>query len=162
VVACDFSDVKKLTWSMNMEDKEAAEHAESHLTKAGADIRRAEEAEMLGDSARAEAAVESAEKEVKEALKEMKIAEEHHPKIHFEIQIDRKIFTVDLERMTGLQLRQLPSPPIDSNHDLFEVVPGGTDKKIGDNDVVVMKNGLRFFSAPAEINPGMELPTLGA
>jgi hypothetical protein len=35
-------------------------------------------------------------------------------------------------------------------------VPGGSDKKIGDSDVVEMRNGLRFFTAPAQINPGKD------
>jgi hypothetical protein len=94
-----------------------------------------------------------AEAEVKkEELKEGK----HH---HFEIQIDRKIYMVELKHMTGLQLRALPSPPIGPDRDLFEVVPGGPDRKIGDEEVVEIRNGLRFFSAPAQINPGAENST---
>lgn len=79
----------------------------------------------------------------------------HHHESHFEIQIDRTHYKVDLKRMTGLQLRALPSPPIGPDRDLFEVVPGGTDRKIGDEDVVEIRNGLRFFSAPAQITPGV-------
>jgi hypothetical protein len=78
---------------------------------------------------------------------------------HFEIQIDRTHYTVDLKQMTGLQLRALPLPPIGPDRDLFEVVPGGTDRKIGDQEVVDIRNGLRFFSAPAQINPGVEKST---
>lgn len=74
--------------------------------------------------------------------------------IEFQIQIDRVHFTVHQAQMTGSQLRQLPTPPIGADRDLFEVVPGGTDRKIGNNDPVDMKNGLRFFTAPAQINPG--------
>ncbi len=74
----------------------------------------------------------------------------------FEIQIDRKHFTVTMKHMTGLQLRHVPSPPIGPDRDLFEVVPGGSDRKIGDEQVVEIRNGLRFFTAPAQINPGME------
>jgi len=77
----------------------------------------------------------------------------HEPQ-KFQIQIDRTHFTVTVPQMTGQQLRQLPTPPVGSDRDLFEVVPGGSDKKIGDNDVVEMRNGLRFFTAPAQINPG--------
>lgn len=76
----------------------------------------------------------------------------------FQIQIDRTHFTVTLLQMTGLQLRQLPTPAIGPDRDLFEVVPGGSDRKIGDNDVVEIRNGLRFFTAPAQINPGVEGP----
>ncbi len=87
-----------------------------------------------------------------------------HPphEIKFEIQIDRTHYTVNLEHMTGLQLRTLPSPPIGPDRDLFEVVPGGApDQKIGDQDIVEMRNGLRFFSAPAQINPGLTNPDGG-
>ncbi len=78
-----------------------------------------------------------------------------HAGDHFEIQIDRAHFKVSEKQMTGNQLRALPSPPIGPDRDLFEVVPSGTDKKIGDAEVVEMRNGLRFFSAPAQINPGL-------
>lgn len=82
-------------------------------------------------------------------------APEHHPEHqHFEIQIDRTHYTVTLRRMTGLELRHVPPTPIGPDRDLFEVVPGGSDRKIGDEEVVEIRNGLRFFTAPAQINPG--------
>ncbi len=125
-----------------MEDKKI-EQAEADLKKAEVDLKVARAAE------------EAAEHEIDEALQEIKEAEDHqHHEIQFEIQIDRKIYKVHLKHMTGLQLRALPSPPIGSDRDLFEVVPGGTDRKIGDEEVVEIRNGLRFFSAPAQINPG--------
>src|SRR5712692_1042015 len=83
-------------------------------------------------------------------------AEGGPPHPHFEIQIDRTHYTVTLRQMTGLQLRHVPTPPIGPDRDLFEVVPGGSDRKIGDDDVVEIRNGLRFFTAPAQINPGVE------
>ena len=85
---------------------------------------------------------------------------EHRHKHHheFEIQIDRVHYKVTMERMTGLQLRHVPNPPIGPDRDLFEVVPGGSDRKIGDEQVVEIRNGLRFFTAPAQINPGGEGP----
>ena len=76
---------------------------------------------------------------------------EHH---HFEIRIDRQEFKVTLRHMTGQQLRNLPTPTIGPNLDLFEVVPGGSDRKIENDEVVEIRNGLRFFTAPAHINPG--------
>lgn len=72
----------------------------------------------------------------------------------FEIQIDRAHYKVHKERMTGLELRHLPPTPIGPDRDLFEVVPGGSDRKIADETVVDIRNGLRFFTAPAQINPG--------
>jgi hypothetical protein len=72
----------------------------------------------------------------------------------FEIKIDRTEFRVHQRFLTGILLRELPQPPIGSDHDLFEVVPGGSDKKIADETPVEMRDGLRFFTAPAQINPG--------
>ncbi len=72
----------------------------------------------------------------------------------FQIQIDRNHYTVSQEKMTGSQLRQIPNPPIGSDRDLFLVVPGGSDRKIADHDVVEIRDGLRFFTAPTQINPG--------
>jgi hypothetical protein len=75
-------------------------------------------------------------------------------KDRFQIQIDRVHYTVEQDTLTGAQLRNLVVPPIGPDRDLFEVVPGGTDRKIEDTDVVRMRNGLRFFTAPSLINPG--------
>jgi hypothetical protein len=74
----------------------------------------------------------------------------------FNIQIDRQHYKVTQSHMTGLQLRQVPSPPIGSDRDLFEVIPGGTDEKVADDQVVEIKDGKRFFTAPTQINPGSE------
>jgi len=84
---------------------------------------------------------------------------EHHD--HFEIQIDRTHYTVTMKHMTGLQLRHVPTPAVGPDRDLFEVVPGGSDRKIGDEQVVEIRNGLRFFTAPAQINPGRKGRTQG-
>jgi hypothetical protein len=72
----------------------------------------------------------------------------------FEIKIDRTNYKVHQEVMTGVELRRLPDPDIGSDRDLFEVVPGGSDLKIDLTTQVTMRNGLRFFTAPAQINPG--------
>lgn len=75
-------------------------------------------------------------------------------KFKAEIHIDREHFVVEVEVMTGSQLRLLPTPPIGPDRDLFEVVPGGADVKIANDKPVQLRNGQRFFSAPAHINPG--------
>jgi hypothetical protein len=75
-------------------------------------------------------------------------------KKEFNIQIDRIHYKVPQPQMTGLQLRQVPTTAIGADRDLFEVVPGGTDRKIADEDVVQIHDGKRFFTAPAQINPG--------
>ena len=72
----------------------------------------------------------------------------------FKIKIDREDFVVRQEFLTGAELRALPKPDIGPDRDLFEVVPGGSDKKIELTERVKMRDGLRFFTAPAQINPG--------
>lgn len=72
----------------------------------------------------------------------------------FQIQIDRVHYTITQSQMTGAALRQLAQPPIGADRDLFEVVPGAPDRKVGDADPVSIKNGTRFFTAPTQINPG--------
>lgn len=56
--------------------------------------------------------------------------------------------------LTGHQIRELATPPIAPDRDLFEIVPGGSDQKIGDEDTVAIRDHIRFFSAPRNINPG--------
>jgi hypothetical protein len=84
----------------------------------------------------------------------MNITDQSHPKPHINIQIDRVHYKVEVAEMTGQQLRELPSPPIQPDRDLFLVVPGGHDQKIALDEVVHLKDGMRFFTAPAQINPG--------
>jgi len=73
----------------------------------------------------------------------------------FQIQIDRVHYTVHQSQMTGADLRRVPPTPIGPDRDLFEVVPGHPDQKVGDEDVVEIRNGKRFFTAPSTINPGL-------
>lgn len=76
------------------------------------------------------------------------------PQHDFNIRIDREHFKVPEPVLTGADIRKLPDPDIGQDRDLFEVVPGGADKKIELTDHVQMRDGLRFFTAPAQINPG--------
>lgn len=76
-------------------------------------------------------------------------------KMHsIKIQIDRVHYDVEKSEMTGAQLRLVANPPIGPDRDLFEVVPGASDVKIADAAVVQLHNGMRFFTAPGQINPG--------
>jgi hypothetical protein len=79
---------------------------------------------------------------------------ERQHEVKFLIKIDRTEYTVHQEYRTGQELRDLPKPPIGPDRDLFEVIPGGSDEKISADSVVKMHDGLRFFTAPAQINPG--------
>lgn len=72
----------------------------------------------------------------------------------FQIQIDRVHYEVAQAEMTGANLRQVPTPAIGPERDLFEVIPGQPDRKLADTDVVEIRNGKRFFTAPGQINPG--------
>ena len=76
----------------------------------------------------------------------------------FQIQIDRTRYEVIEDKLSGTQLRQVPSPPIPPERDLFQVIPGHPDKKIKDDDTVQIYDGLRFFTAPNTINPGLRVP----
>ena len=76
---------------------------------------------------------------------------ENHP---FDIKIDRTEYKVQERKLNGAQLRALPRPPIGPDRDVFEVVPGGSDRKIEASTEIRMHDGLRFFTAPAQINPG--------
>ena len=70
------------------------------------------------------------------------------------IRIDRTEYLVRRARLSGAALRRLPAQPIMPDRDLYLVVPGHDDRKIGDDDIVEMREGLRFFTAPSTINPG--------
>lgn len=83
--------------------------------------------------------------------------EHDRPERHFNIQIDREHFKVTEPKLTGAQLRRLPEPHIPADRDLYEVRPGEDDLQIQDDNVVEMRNGLRLFTAPGQINPGAEL-----
>ena len=79
--------------------------------------------------------------------------DERHEKA-FRIQIDRVHYEVRQDHMTGEQIRRVPPTPIPPDRDLYEVRPGEDDRLIGDLDVVEIRDGLRFFTAPRHINPG--------
>lgn len=91
---------------------------------------------------------------VEQALPSDDSSEKGHVTPRYQIQIDRVHYTVERSSLTGAELRALVTPPVGPDRDLFEVVPGGTDRKIEASDIVQMRNGLRFFTAPSHINPG--------
>jgi hypothetical protein len=81
-------------------------------------------------------------------------AEPAHRPHEFHIQIDREHFAVTQPKLTGAELRTLPTPHIAPDRDLFEVRPGHSDELIQDSATVEIRDGLRFFTAPGHINPG--------
>lgn len=82
------------------------------------------------------------------------MAKPDHAEHKANIQIDRMHYQVDAGALTGAELRALPDPDIGSERDLFLVVPGGQDQKVSDDESVSLKSGMRFFTAPGQINPG--------
>lgn len=70
------------------------------------------------------------------------------------IHIDRSTYEVFRRKMTGLELRVVPSPDVAADRDLWLDVPDKRDLKVQDEDVVRLKSGMRFFTAPGRINPG--------
>lgn len=70
------------------------------------------------------------------------------------IKIDRLEYEVFERKMTGTELRALPSPDVAADRDLWRDVPDKRDVKVQDEDVVRLKDGMRFFTAPGRINPG--------
>jgi len=74
------------------------------------------------------------------------------PKGDIVIHIDKKQYRAPKEEMTGAELRALAG--ITDKYDLWKKVPGGDDIKIGRDEVVVLKNGDHFYTAPSTLNPG--------
>jgi multiubiquitin len=79
---------------------------------------------------------------------------DHGPSHRIAIHIDRDRFEVNGPTITGAGLRALPGEPIGPERDLFEVVPGGQDRLIADDQVVELKNGMHFITAPRHVTPG--------
>ena len=75
----------------------------------------------------------------------------------FTIQIDRVQYKFSETRLSGADLRNLPTPPIPPDRDLFEVIPGHNDRKIKDEDRIEISDDLRFFTVPNTINSGISL-----
>jgi hypothetical protein len=70
------------------------------------------------------------------------------------IYIDGTKYHPDSRGLTGAQVRQLPSPPIGADRDLWLDIVDELDKLVEDNDVVDLMPNMRFFSVPRVINPG--------
>ena len=68
----------------------------------------------------------------------------------FIIRIDETQYEWPDEKITEAQLRRLPSTPISSDRDLFQVIPGLPDRKVKDDDTIEVHDGLRFFTAPKD------------
>lgn len=83
------------------------------------------------------------------------MAEAQSGKKSFTIHIDRATFKTPFEKLTGAQIRGLPTPPVGPDRDLYLQQKGkNEDRLIRDDDVVDIEEGLHFYTAPTTINPG--------
>lgn len=71
------------------------------------------------------------------------------------IYIDRSAFRVPRRAMTGRALRELATPTISSDYELFHVLPGSDDLLVREDEVVEIEDGTQFFSAPRMIMAGL-------
>lgn len=78
------------------------------------------------------------------------------------IEINRGRHVVPKRVYTGQQIRNLPSPPITDEYDLWRVVPGADDRLIRADELVKITDGLRFFTTPQYINAGTDSPSEGS
>jgi hypothetical protein len=84
-----------------------------------------------------------------------KAYDDKHDQPNFQIQIDRHHYTAHRQVMTGAELRKVPPQPIPPSRDLYEIRHDGRDDLLVEDDTKVeVRDGLRFFTAPASINPG--------
>ncbi|NYI43797.1 hypothetical protein BJ993_000877 [Nocardioides aromaticivorans] len=70
------------------------------------------------------------------------------------IYIDGTKYHPEGDKLTGAQLRLVPSPPVSSDRDLWLDIVDELDKLIEDGEVVELENNMRFFTVPRVINPG--------
>jgi hypothetical protein len=69
------------------------------------------------------------------------------------IQINRLNFRVQGRTLTGQQIRDLPTPVIPDDYDLWKINPARDDERVEADKVYDLRGG-RFFSAPKSINAG--------
>lgn len=70
------------------------------------------------------------------------------------IYIDGTKYHPEGDKLTGTQLRAVPSPPVSSDRDLWLDVVDELDQLIEDNEVIALQPNMRFFTVPRVINPG--------
>lgn len=71
------------------------------------------------------------------------------------ITIDKDLFKISKEEMTGAELRALPKPAVPADRDLWLEVPGPEDDILVTLiKVIHLKPGMHFYTAPSTINPG--------
>lgn len=77
------------------------------------------------------------------------------------IHIDGTKYRPEGRYLTGAQLRRVPSPPVSHDRDLWLDIVDELDKLIEEDEVVELKNNMRFFTVPRVINPGQGITPNG-
>lgn len=76
-------------------------------------------------------------------------------KITVTVVIDEVQCLVEAGKITGHDLRQAADAPVGPDRDLWREVPGdGPDELVEDEQIVVIEEGVRFFTAARHITPG--------
>lgn len=70
------------------------------------------------------------------------------------IYIDGTKYHPEVDKLTGAQLRLVPSPPVSTDRDLWLDIVDELDQLIADEQVVKLEPNMRFFTVPRVINPG--------
>ncbi len=70
------------------------------------------------------------------------------------IYIDGTKYHPEGGKLTGAQLRLVPSPPVSTDRDLWRDLVDELDTLVEDDEVVALENNMRFFTVPRVINPG--------
>lgn len=56
---------------------------------------------------------------------------------------------------TGAEIRRFVTPPVGDDRDLWLDREGSLDDLVGDDEIVVLRPQMRFFTVPRIINPGL-------
>lgn len=70
------------------------------------------------------------------------------------IYIDGAKYHPEGDKLTGAELRMVPSPPVSTDRDLWLDIVDELDRLIEDDQVVDLEPNMRFFTVPRVINPG--------
>lgn len=70
------------------------------------------------------------------------------------IYIDGRKYHPEGDKLTGTQLRAVPSPPVSTDRDLWLDVVDELDQLVEDTEVIALEPNMRFFTVPRVINPG--------
>lgn len=71
------------------------------------------------------------------------------------VRFDRKPYKINRSSMTGIELRQVPDPPVDPEFDLYLEMHGSEeDILVADDSPIQLSDGMHFYSK-ARIGPWM-------